>query len=597
MSTAPITAPTTDSSSSNSTSSTMFTGTSRYSADLDQVVSRAVQIASLPITQLQSDVSALTDQATELGKLSTVFANLQTAVSGLDTAVESGSLNADVSDTSILNATVSAGATEGSVYSVEVTNAGAYTTTQTSAQGLAPQIVTDPSKQTISNSANPSYTLTVGSASGPATFSITPASNDLNSLADAINATSGANVTASVVNVGTSSAPDYRLSLVSTDPSATSIQLNDGSIDLETENTSQTFASAMSSAPEPEKVTDPSTQTISSQADPVYTLTVGPAGNTKSYAITPSTNTLMSLEQAINSTSAANVQASVVNVGSDAAPDYRLQLQSTMLGAIGIQLSDGISNLETQQGALGTLASYKVDGNPAVTSDSRTVALAPGLTVNLLTQSPAGVATNITVTRQGTPIADALNTFVTDYNAALDEVNTQRGQSGGALTGQSIVYQLSAALESINGYFAGGTGTSSLFTLGISMDKNLTGHMSFDQSAFMSTDFSDSPGVTNFLGDATTGGFLKNATDALNMVMDSTSGELTTEVNSVSTEITNKNSLITTQQATVATLQTNLTAQMAAADAAIATMEQQYNEISAEITAMMNTNQPSSTTG
>jgi hypothetical protein len=42
----------------------------------------------------------------------------------------------------------------------------------------------------------------------------------------------------------------------------------------------------------------------------------------------------------------------------------------------------------------------------------------------------------------------------------------------------------------------------------------------------MGTDFSNSAGVTAFLGSATGGGFLKTATDALNSLQDPTSGLL-----------------------------------------------------------------------
>jgi flagellar hook-associated protein 2 len=556
----------------------MFTGTSLYSSDFNQVINRAVQIASLPITQMQSDVTAMTSQATEMGTLSTLFTNLQTAISDLDTAVSTGSLSADVSDPTVLSATVSSGATIGSNYSVLVNSPGSATTALSNAQGLAPSLVTDPTSQSISSQANPTYTLTVDSADGPQTYTITPSSNDLSDLASAITSTSGADVTASVVNEGSSTAPDYRLSLVSSDPDATSIQLNDGSINLMTEETGQSSATALSSAPGPAVVTDPSSQSISAQANPSYALTVGPSGDTTTYDLTPATNDLNALAAAINSTSGANVQASVVNVGSSSSPDYRLSLTSSTLGAIGIQLSDGTSNLVTVQGSLGTLASYSVDGNPAVTSDSSTITVAPGLTVQLLAPSPSGEADNITVTQEGTPIGDALNTFVTAYNAALNEVNSQRGQTSGPLAGQSIVYQLADTLESINGYFSGGTGTASLASLGITMDD--TGQMSFDQTTFMSTDFSDSQGVANYLGGISTGGFLENANNALTTILDPTSGVLTTDVSGLESEISNEQAQITTQQATVSTLQTNLTNQMATADAAIATLEQQYSEVS-----------------
>lgn len=67
---------------------------------------------------------------------------------------------------------------------------------------------------------------------GTNTYELSPASNTLQGLVDAINAQSGANVQASKVNVGTTAVPDYRLSVVSSVAGAVSIQLNDGSMDL-----------------------------------------------------------------------------------------------------------------------------------------------------------------------------------------------------------------------------------------------------------------------------------------------------------------------------------------------------------------------------
>ncbi len=55
---------------------------------------------------------------------------------------------------------------------------------------------------------------------------------DGSALAEAINAAPGANVRATIVNVGSTSSPDYRLSLESTKLGGTAIQLNDGSQDL-----------------------------------------------------------------------------------------------------------------------------------------------------------------------------------------------------------------------------------------------------------------------------------------------------------------------------------------------------------------------------
>ena len=60
-----------------STAPTYFTGTSAYSTDFNNVVSRAVAIAQLPVTQLTNHQTNLTNQSNELTALDTKFAALQ----------------------------------------------------------------------------------------------------------------------------------------------------------------------------------------------------------------------------------------------------------------------------------------------------------------------------------------------------------------------------------------------------------------------------------------------------------------------------------------------------------------------------------------
>ena len=83
----------------------------------------------------------------------------------------------------------------------------------------------DPSATSISTSGN--YTLTVNGSS----FAVTPTTNSSNALAQAINS-SGAGVSATVINLGSPSAPSYSLSLQSTALGNIPIQLNDGAQDL-----------------------------------------------------------------------------------------------------------------------------------------------------------------------------------------------------------------------------------------------------------------------------------------------------------------------------------------------------------------------------
>ena len=69
------------------TTSALFKGTSSYSSDFANVISRAVAIASLPITQLTNDKADLSSQSDELTKLDTKFTALQSAIQNIGSAM------------------------------------------------------------------------------------------------------------------------------------------------------------------------------------------------------------------------------------------------------------------------------------------------------------------------------------------------------------------------------------------------------------------------------------------------------------------------------------------------------------------------------
>jgi len=328
----------------------------------------------------------------------------------------------------------------------------------------------------------------------------------------------------------------------------------------------------------PLKVTDPSKQNISAQTS--FTLTVG----TTKYDITPQQNTLNSLAGAINATAGADVRATIVNVGPASAPDYRLSLQSTKLGDLGIQLSDG-TDLQTEQ-VRGSTARYKVNGaSNEAESGSRTVTIAPGLTVSLLAKSPAGAATSITLIRKSSAASDALASFVTAYNAAVDEVDKHRGQGAGALNGTPIVNDLSRTLGEMTDYVASGDRISSLASLGIEFDR--TGKLSFNALTFMAADLDDSAGVLNFLGSSTSNGFLNTATNALKALRDPVDGTIPTTLTSIQNQISTEDRLISDNQDRVDQLKQQLQEQMAASDALIAGLEQQYTYLNGMFQTML----------
>ncbi len=199
---------------------TSTTGSSTFASDLQASVTRALEIASLPMQALQADQSTISGKTGELGTLGGLFNSLQTSLQAISSGTGSNALQATVGDQSVLSASVTGSALVGT-YTIDVLAPGS----PSSAMSNSATAVTDPTSQNISSST--SFTLTVGTS----TYTITPAGQDLNDLATAINS-SGAAVQAVVVNLGSPGSPDYQLSLQSTALGNVPLQLNDGTNNL-----------------------------------------------------------------------------------------------------------------------------------------------------------------------------------------------------------------------------------------------------------------------------------------------------------------------------------------------------------------------------
>jgi len=431
-----------------------FTGVSKFATSLQQVLTRAVGIASLPLDSDQASLNSLNTTQSDIQGLDTVFTTLQQSISSLQSILSSSLLTSSLSDSSIVSASISTGAAAGT-YTIAVNSLGAYSTALSDA-GSTP--VTDPTSTGISTSAT--LTLTVGGV--PTT--ITPASSSLQDLAGAIN------------------------------------------------------------------------------------------GQTN-----------------------GQVQATLVNVGSTASPDYRLSLQAANLGTDAIGLTDSSGENLISTSTPGSLATYRIDGLLApISSTSRTVTLSPGLTVNLLSQSGSGASTTITVADNPSGLASAFSSFAGSYNAAVDAIGQYHGQSGGALEGDSLLQSLSGALDQL-GTYSNGSPASALANFGITLDQ--TGQLSVDTTTFTTAANADFPALLATLGGSTTGGFLQTATNLLTGIENSTTGTIKTEEASVAAEITTAQTNITNEQARVNLLQTNLTQQISQADSTIAELESQVSYV------------------
>jgi flagellar hook-associated protein 2 len=316
-------------------------------------------------------------------------------------------------------------------------------------------------------------------------------------------------------------------------------------------------------------------------ADQSQTHTYAISLSGESRTIYPADDSAASVAAAINLGYGDQVRAIVVNVGSTETPDYRVSLQATKLGNLQPDLLRDSVSLQTQQ-TQGTMAKYMVNqSGQTVSSSSRSVRIANGVTVNLLTGSASPV--NITITRSSSALSSALDAFTTAFNAAVDEVDSQHGTSAGALAGQSLVNSLSTVLSGISTYQSGASGLSGLQDLGLDLDK--TGHLSFDSFSLLAADLTNSAGVTAFLGSSTSGGFLKSVANSLKSVSDSSTGLLTQASNGLASQESALDTQISTHQEAIDRLTERLAAQMAASDALIASMEQQYNYLSQLFTA------------
>ena len=156
------------------------------------------------------------------------------------------------------------------------------------------------------------------------------------------------------------------------------------------------------------------------------------------------------------------------------------------------------------------------------------------------------------------------------------------GQNGGPLQGQSIVYQLFNSLSQIAVYSGSSGAVQTLADMGVTLGDD--GQLTFDSSQF-SSDSIDT--LQNFLGSASTGGFLQAATNALTGVEDTTTGSLQIAIQDLNNQITNQNNEISTENQKITDLQNNVTQQMATADSLIASLESQKTYMTGLFQSMM----------
>jgi flagellar hook-associated protein 2 len=191
-----------------------FTGISQYSNDFQSILTRAVNIAQLPVQALQNNLKTIQQQETDLSSLGTAVGAVGSALTTLGKLGSGQALSASSSDTSVVTAT-STGASSGTSYVITNVTSLASAASETSQTGYS-----DNSSAAFSSTGtmklvygSKSYTITLGAGQ-----------NNLSGAVSAINAL-GAGVTASVLTTGGTNG-NY-LSISANSPGATTLQLID----------------------------------------------------------------------------------------------------------------------------------------------------------------------------------------------------------------------------------------------------------------------------------------------------------------------------------------------------------------------------------
>jgi flagellar hook-associated protein 2 len=297
------------------------------------------------------------------------------------------------------------------------------------------------------------------------------------------------------------------------------------------------------------------------------------------YPFTLTTNSLVGLRDQINGLN-AGVTATILTTGS---LNY-LSVSSNSTGHTTLSLVDdpgGAGHANTQRLTntnQGTDALFKLNGVPVDHKTNSINDVVPGLSFNLVQPTGLGNSVTLTLVTDPSQLSSAISSFVSAYNALVDNVKQQVGSSAGLLSGDFAVNTVQADLRAVSSYSANGT-VKSLADMGVTFDQ--TGHMSFSSSTFNSLSTSQIQGALAYFGSSTTGfGLLAQKFTSLT---DPISGAIKLEEDGFDRQDTHLQSQITTLTLRINTMQTNLSAQLEKADTLLAGLESQQSMLTASV--------------
>jgi flagellar hook-associated protein 2 len=307
-------------------------------------------------------------------------------------------------------------------------------------------------------------------------------------------------------------------------------------------------------------------------------------GNAHSISTGTGTSTLSDVVSTINSDN-LGVTASVITDATGA----RLAIVSNTSGsAANFTVTAGTGGLAFTQSVTGVDAFLTVDGNKIDSASNTVTGALAGVTLNLLNASP-GTNVSLSVAPDTTQASTAINQFVTDYNQAISDLNTQftfSGTSEGVLASDSVVRSLQTTLEGALDYTctpsSGTTTVSNLSSLGISVGDD--GKLTVDSSTLNSALQNNYADVQNFFQGASLNGFANSLDQQLTSFLSPADGAFTVDLSSISTEYSDMQTNVTNFETNYITpLKARLTSEYDSAETALQDLPTEKAQINTEL--------------
>ena len=423
------------------------------SFDYQSIIDKLTLARQAPIQALTAQEQKIAAKQTAMSQLMTQFSALLSDANKLTATTSASGKTASVSG---LGVTAAAGptATPGS-FTVGVTQLA----TGTSAAGTFLSAAVDAvSKLNASNlgTAVTAGTFTIKAATGASqTITVDPTAQSLNDIIGLINGQTGTTgISASIVNDANGRADILQLTSTM------------GAITIGSGSDTSNFLAAMNIDASPGTTTRSSTRQIArinlSQTMSLASWNGGaPASGAHSITLNGvQINYDASVDSLNDVINRINASTAGVTANYDSVND-RLTLTQSKLGSVPIALADdgtggnllAVTGLLSATQSLGQNAQYSVNGGPTQYATTNTVSPVTGVTLTLTAPNGATPAT-VTVAQDTTSAVNALQTFVSDYNAllqGLSDATKADKTTPGPLSGDSALIALKSSLRSIIG--------------------------------------------------------------------------------------------------------------------------------------------------